>query len=53
MGILYLLRCLFYDVSVCKPIMSTPGNSETYIVARYIIQFSTLKQVVAQCDYLF
>ncbi len=36
MGIMYLLGCFFTDVSVCKPIMSTPGNSETYLVARYL-----------------
>lgn len=34
MSIVFLLSCLFQNVSVCKPIMSTPGNSETYVVAR-------------------
>ena len=33
-GLIYLLSCLFQDVSVCKPVMSTPGNSETYIISR-------------------
>jgi cap2 methyltransferase len=30
--ILYVLSCFFRSVEVCKPIMSAPGNGETYVV---------------------
>jgi len=30
--ILYLLSCFFNSVEVCKPITSSPGNGETYVV---------------------
>ena len=30
-ALVYLLSCLFEETSICKPTMSTPGNSETYI----------------------
>ena len=30
--ILYLLGCFFTTVEVCKPITSSPGNGETYVV---------------------
>jgi len=30
--ILYLLSCFFNTVEVCKPITSSPGNGETYVV---------------------
>lgn len=30
--ILYLLSCFFNTVDVCKPITSSPGNGETYVV---------------------
>jgi cap2 methyltransferase len=39
-GLIYLLSCLFQDVSVCKPVMSTPGNSETYIISRGFLGIS-------------
>ena len=32
--LVYLLSCFFDETSVCKPTMSTPGNSETYIVCK-------------------
>jgi hypothetical protein len=33
-GLIHLLSGLFDHTSICKPTMSTPGNSETYIVCK-------------------
>ena len=41
--ILYLLGCFFTVVEVCKPITSSPGNGETYVVCTGFVGASTLQ----------
>jgi len=49
--LVYILKCLFHVVVINKPIMSTPGNSETYIICKGFrgINDETRDKLLAHC----
>ncbi|KAJ1484263.1 FtsJ-like methyltransferase-domain-containing protein [Baffinella frigidus] len=49
--LLYILKCFFKTVTVNKPIMSTPGNGETYVISKGFkgISQEHLQQLLDHC----
>ncbi|KAJ1484270.1 FtsJ-like methyltransferase-domain-containing protein [Baffinella frigidus] len=49
--LLYILKCFFETVTVNKPIMSTPGNGETYVISKGFkgISQEHLQQLLEHC----
>ena len=51
--LVYILKCLFECVVINKPIMSTPGNSETYIICKGFLKSKfndeTRDKLLAHC----
>ncbi|KAJ1484266.1 ribosomal RNA methyltransferase FtsJ domain-containing protein, partial [Baffinella frigidus] len=49
--LLYILKCFFETVTVVKPIYSTPGNGETYVISKGFkgISQEHLQQLLDHC----